>query len=281
MSTALPLPLDVRLMDGAARVLFALALLLGLAALGGWLARLPLWNLSALAVQGQVQHQSPVILRAHLAGRLQGNVWSIELQRVQELLETMPWVRRAVVQREFPNRLRITLEEHRALAWWGQVGGAYLLNHHGEVFEAETKDPAALGWSELYGPEQRAQQVLALYRALTPVFARMGRDIERLQLDERGSWRAVLDDGARIELGRGSPEELQQRVEQFAHSVPTLLQHYGWRPLEAADLRHPDGYALRIKGVSTLAELQLPPLQLAPSPAAAAPAGPAPTATTP
>ena len=263
MNASQALPLDVRLMDGAAALLFALAAVLALVALGGWVLRQPVWSLSQITVQGDVRHQSPVALRAHLAGRLEGNVWSVDLQHVQAVVETVPWVRSAVVQRKFPNQLHLTLEEHRPMAWWGQTGGAHLLNQQGEVFQAETSDPAALGWSELYGPAQHSKQVLELYQALTPQFARMGRDIQRLQLDERGSWRAVLDDGARIEIGRGSAQELQQRVAQFSLTVPTLLQHYGWRPLEVADLRHPDGYALRIQGVSTLAELQLPPLQAA------------------
>ena len=104
-------------------------------------------------------------------------------------------------------------------------------------------------------------EVLEFYRNVQPVLARQGWGIAQLALDERGSWRAVLDDGVRIEIGRGSAVELLQRVEQYAQTVPALLQHYGGRPLESADLRHPDGYALRIRGVSTLAELQLPVVQ--------------------
>ena len=254
-------PLDVRLTDGAATALLLLAAVLALVALGGWMLRQPLWSLSTVVVQGQVQHQRAAALQAHLAGRVQGNLLTIDLQQVQLLLQGAPWVRHAVVQRQLPNRLHVTIEEHQPVAWWGQAGGTRLLNEHGEVFEAEPDEAQGLRWSVLSGPAERAPQVLEFYRNVQPVLARQGWGIAQLALDERGSWRAVLDDGVRIEIGRGSAVELLQRVEQYAQTVPALLQHYGGRPLESADLRHPDGYALRIRGVSTLAELQLPVVQ--------------------
>ena len=64
------------------------------------------------------------------------------------MFEAVPWVREARVQREFPNRLRVTLEEHQAVAWWGQAGSGYLVNRLGEVFEAspdEGDGPAGTG----------------------------------------------------------------------------------------------------------------------------------------
>jgi len=280
MNAAPTLPLDVRLMDAAAATLYALAAVLVMGALGGWVLRQPLWSLSTIEVYGDVQHQRAAALQAHLAGRLQGNLLTLDVGHVQQLVQGAPWVRSAVVQRQFPNRLRLTIEEHQPLAWWGKVGGTQLLNQYGEVFEAEPALAQGLNWSVLAGPGERAAQVLELYRSLRPVFERKGWGIEQLTLDERGSWRIVLDDGARIEIGRGSPLELQQRVEQFTQTVPALLQHYGGRPLETVDLRHPDGYALRIQGVSTLAELQLPRPQPAPRRAAAVPAA-APSALTP
>jgi len=41
-----------------------------------------------------------------------------------------------VVRRDFPNRLRVELEEHQAVAYWGAEGDSRLLNSFGEVFDA-------------------------------------------------------------------------------------------------------------------------------------------------
>ena len=49
---------------------------------------------------------------------------------------------------------------------------------------------------------------------------------------------------------RGTPEELLARSERFVGTVAPISGRYQ-RPVEYADLRHHEGYALRLKGVST------------------------------
>ena len=104
----------------------------------------------------------------------------------------------------------------------------------------------------LPAPEGSARQVLALYRRLQPVLARLDLAIDKLQLTGRGSWRAELDSGALMELGRGSDDEVVARTERFARTVTQVTARYG-QPLEYADLRQAGGYALRLRGVSTTA----------------------------
>lgn len=254
MAKPLAIPLDVRLMGWAANGLFAVVLVMGVGTVAWWVARHPVWTLTGITVVGDVEHQSAVTLRAHLGPRLEGTFLTVDLQEVQRLFEAAPWVRQARVQREFPNRLRVTLEEHEAVAWWGEAGSGRLVNRHGEVFEANPEDLQADRWSELAGPMDRAAQVYALYLALAPVFERMGQELDRLELNARGSWKAMLDGGARLELGRGEPEAVVTRAQHFASTLPTLVLRYGQREIETADLRYPNGYALRMRGVTTLTE---------------------------
>jgi cell division protein FtsQ len=75
--------------------------------------------------------------------------------------------------------------------------------------------------------------------------------IESMKLSGRGSWRVVLDGGAVLELGRGSDDDVITRAGRFVRTVQQVVQQYQ-RPLQYADLRHPDGYAVRLKGVTTL-----------------------------
>ena len=254
MAPPLSVPLDVRLMGWVANVLFAVAIALGLGAAGLWAARHPGWAIGGITVMGDVEHQNAVTFRAHVVSRLQGTFLTTDLQEVRRLFESMPWVEEAVVQRQFPNRLKVTLREHQAVAWWGESGGGRLINSRGQVFEANPDDPSADQWSELLGPAGQSAQVYATYKALTPLFARIEREVSRLELDARGSWRAVLDDGARLELGRGETAELLARAQGFIATVPTLVLRYGGRDIESADLRYPNGYALRMRGVTTLTE---------------------------
>ena len=254
-STTMPLelPLDVKLMTWVANGLIVAAVMLGLGALALWAARQPAWSLGGISVHGDVEHQNEITLRTQVAQRLQGTFLTLDLQEVKRLFEAVPWVRRAVVQREFPNRLRVTLEEHQPAAWWGEAGAGKLINVQGEIFEATPDDPAAESWSTLSGPDGYAPRVFALYQALKPVLEPLGLQVQRLQLDTRGSWRAELSNGARLELGRGDQDVLLARIDTFTRTVEQLTQRYG-RDLEAVDLRYPNGYAVRLRGVTTVAE---------------------------
>jgi cell division protein FtsQ len=260
------LPLDVKLMAVATQLLLGVYAVLTLGAIGTWAVRHPVWTVKAISVHGDVAHQSAVTLRAQLATqmrtRLSSSFLNVDLQQVRTLFEQVPWVRRAVVQREFPNRLRVTIEEHRPVAWWGENGSGELVNSLGEVFEASPDDADNL--PELAGPDGRSAEVWALYQALQPVFSRLEFDLERLEFGERGSWRARLHNGAEIEIGRGTPDELLARVQRFIGTLPQLTERYAGA-LQSVDLRYPNGYALRVRGVTTATDTPVNPTQRPPN----------------
>lgn len=252
-----PLPLDVRLMTLVTHVLVGVFGLLCTGLLATWLVQHPVWSVQAITVQGDVAHQNAVSFRAQLAkqmkSRLTGSFLTVDLGEVREVFEAVPWVRKAVVQREFPNRLRVTLEEHQAVAWWGQSGSGQLVNTQGEVFDASPDDGDGL--PELAGPAEQSGQVWALYQALGAEFAQLQLALERLELSERGGWQARLDNGAVIELGRGTPADLMERTRRFTATLGQLTERYAGAAVQSADLRYPNGYALRMRGVTTVTDI--------------------------
>ncbi len=248
---AAPLPADVRLMNAVASSVFLLTAAGALAAGMLWLMRSPLLPIRAITLEGEMARNSVPTIRANAAPRLAGNFLSVDLQAARAAFEAVPWVRRAVVRRVWPDRLAVRLEEHHPQALWeGDDGGERLVNSEGEVFEANVGDVEDDNLPVLAGPEGSAAEMLALLRSVQPVFERMGAQVLRLQRSGRGSHRAELDNGATVELGRGTHDELLARTERF---VRTLAPATGrWRaPLEYADLRHADGYAVRLRGVTT------------------------------
>ncbi|MCF8211216.1 MAG: cell division protein FtsQ, partial [Rhodoferax sp.] len=105
----------------------------------------------------------------------------------------------------------------------------------------------------LHGPEGQSAEVLAMYRALKPLFDHLDLPIEQLLLSVGGSWQARLDSGANIELGRGGVPAIEARAHRFLNTLTQVTARYARRPnaLESADLRHENGYAIRLRGVST------------------------------
>ena len=99
-------------------------------------------------------------------------------------------------------------------------------------------------------PRGQAVLVLAGYHRLAPMFEKRDMRLELLELTARGSWRARLEDGAAIELGLGSLDDIQSRAERFIATLTQVSSRFG-RNLESADLRYSNGYALKLRGVTT------------------------------
>lgn len=253
ISDALPggLPSDVRLMNLSAGLLAGLAALLLTATATLWAARHPAFAVRAIRIEGDVTRNSVATIRANAAPHLAGNFFTADLAQTRRAFESVPWVRQAVVNRVWPSRLVVRLEEHRAVALWGSdSAGDKLVNNHGEVFQANVGDVEDDALPTLSGPEGSSAQMLGLLQRLVPVLAPLEMQIDTLSLSGRGSWRVELDSGARVELGRGSDDDVIARTARFIATVGQVMAQHQ-RPLESADLRHNDGYAIRLKGVST------------------------------
>lgn len=245
------LPADVRLMNGVASGVYLLAALALVAAAVLWITRLPVFTIRAVALDGELTRNSVNTIRANAMPALKGSFFSLDLQAARAAFESVPWVRQAVVRRVWPDRLAVRLEEHHAAAIWeGEDGSEKLVNTHGEVFEANLGDVEEDGLPVLAGPEGRADEMLSMARRLAPVFERLDLQLLRLHLSGRGSWRAQLDRGAVVELGRGAEDEVVAKAERFARTVGQVTGRYQ-QPLAYADLRHADGYAVRLRGVTT------------------------------
>ena len=250
--TPQPLPMDVRLMNASAGLLFAV-FALGLAALAlAWAARQPAFAFRGVRVEGDVARNSVSTIRANALPKLAGGFFTMDLAQARRAFEAVPWVRQAVVRREWPAQLAVRLEEYRAVALWEGADGSAtrLVSSFGEVFDANVGDVEDDGLPTLQGPEGSAPAMLAMKARLDPLLARLDARIAQLGLSDRGSWRVELDSGAAIELGRGSDDEVLVRTERFVGTLTQVSSRYG-RALEFADLRHRDGYALRLKGITT------------------------------
>lgn len=260
MNHAVAAPADVKLMNMTASVLFLAFVVLGALATVRWVVRLPVFDVKGITVTGDVTHNNAVTLRANVAPRLSGTFFSMDLPRVRAAFEAVPWVRHAVVRRQFPNRLQVVLQEHQAVAYWGSDNELRLINSFGEVFEANVGEVEQDALPSLNGPEGQGAEVLAMYRAVAPLFEQQEMPVDGLELSVGGSWRVLLDTGATIELGRGGVAEISARVRRFLATLTQVTSRYARHAnaVESADLRHENGYAIRLRGVSTVVAAVVP-----------------------
>lgn len=254
MNTSLPLPLDIRLMNFAAGLLALVAVLLMLGGGLHWLLQHPIFNIQSITVQGEVSRNNAVTLRANVMPQLNGNFFTIDLKRARDAFEAVPWVRGAVVHRDFPNKLKAVLLEHEPMALWGDEGSSKMVNQQSQVFEANVEEVDVDALPRLKGPDDQSVLVVRMFRDLVPIFGAVDMRIEQLELTPRGSWRVLTDGGAQLELGRGTEAEVVAQLKIFFRTLSQITARYGRTPsaLAGADLRHKDGYAVRLRGVTTL-----------------------------
>jgi cell division protein FtsQ len=156
-------------------------------------------------------------------------------------------------------KIAVTLEEHKPAAYWeAKTDGAdagmdrQLVNSFGEVFQANLGDVEDEDLPLLSGPQGSSKSMLRMYQLLAQTLGPLDEGIERLDLSGRGSWRATLDKGAVIEIGRGDEAEVLARVRRFVATISQVVAGAGQAPLETADLRHTDGYAVKLQGIRTI-----------------------------
>lgn len=201
----------------------------------GWFAA-GRWPFRALDVEASFERVSAEQLRAAIAPHLVPGFFAVDLERVRRAVESLPWVEAAYVRKRWPDRLELRVIEREAAAVWGDER---LVSSAGELF-AVPGEVAPDGLPRLAGPADRAHDVLEFWRHARDALAGSGHAAAGAALSHRGSWSLALDNGARVVIGRESPEA---RLERFIDTLPRIAAADGavW---VRADLRYANGYAL-------------------------------------
>ena len=198
--------------------------------------------LEQLRLAGERHYSRDGEVQQALAGLARDeSFFSLDVDRVQHLVETVPWVRRVSVRRDWPNGLQLYLVEHQPVALWNE---ALLLNRQGEIFKAP-RDRLMAPLPQFYGPAGSGEQVLAAYRALNAQLAAQGFELRELSLSERHSWQITLASGVRLVVGRADAVTRSKRVGHFIRLYPMLMKED--RTLDYVDLRYDTGFAVNWK----------------------------------
>lgn len=181
---------------------------------------------------------------AAIDGRVGGNIFSASLDDLRASLERLPWVRHVAVRRVWPDQLEVALEEHVALARWGEANDDpqlhALVNTVGERFHARTDAVLPV----FIAPSGTEAAVARRYARFAQVLAPLGTPPDRVVLTARFAWQLRLGNGLQLMLGR-DPEMAESRLARFVEAYPLTLGKMA-RHHDYVDLRYPNGFALRV-----------------------------------
>ena len=236
------------MLNTAANALFGIVLLSLTMSLVWWVIQRPMFTLKVIQVEGveknSLRHVNVLTIRDSALPKIRGNFFTTNLDVVRSAFESVSWVHKASVQREWPNKLIVTLEEHQVLGTWGEDGR--LMSVKGDVFTAnlaEAEEDADL--IAFAGPEGSEKEVLARFLDFKEWFSKISLVPEQLNYSSRYAWSLKLNNGMKVELGRVQDETtLKKRVGQLLLVYPQLLASLQ-DSIESVDMRYPNGLALK------------------------------------
>ena len=200
----------------------------------------PVFAIRELRVTGAAERIKAEQVAALARRDIRGTFFTFDIVRLRNGFETLPWVRKADVRRQWPNGIEVQIEAHQPLARWSKTA---LVNVQGEVFQATYAGPLPV----FSGPDGTAAEITAQYEIFRRELAAIGRAPVQVSLSSRRAWQLRLDNGMTLEVGR---EQVQARLARFLAAYPHTIAPMG-RKAEYVDMRYANGFAVRVPEFST------------------------------
>ncbi|PID66974.1 MAG: hypothetical protein CR975_00280 [Gammaproteobacteria bacterium] len=194
-----------------------------------------------ISLNSEVLITQPKDIQAVLTKFGDKSFFSLNIQQLVTEIESLPWIEKASVTRQWPNTLSIDLQERQAAYRWGQNE---LLDADGHRFTNVDK----VFFSQLpllNGVAGHEAEVIFAYQKLMAALGSRAEDlaIESFVLNKYLSWELHLQSGMVVKFGR---DNFQQRLNRFVEAyqmgkLPDFLQ------LETIDLRYRQGFSVKWK----------------------------------
>jgi len=202
-------------------------------------------KISMVQIEGALHFLSRSELEEAVNQFVETSMVALDLEVLKQELEADPWVSRADVRRQWPDRLIIRIEEEVAIARWGK---GQLLNQQGRVFQP--KDIAEqMQLPFLSGPDGSENMVMQQYQQFNQLLYPLGVRMRDLELNERGAWTITFtntaqgDNLVQVRVGRDEVLERMRRLVTLLESNSVANMPL----LSSIDLRYGNGLAVSFR----------------------------------
>ena len=190
-------------------------------------------------ISGDFRQLQPEHMQTLVTNVVRGGFFNVNVGTIRDILLEDPWVQDVVVQRVWPETLRVTVVEHNPLTRWGEDS---LLNTDGRRFRPQA-DTIPEGLPLLDGPDGSEAVLLRRFNEINKRLQPLGLSVTRLQQDSRRSWRFAVDAGFQVILGR---KDFARRLDRFVEKAPQALIGR-IEQLDEVDMRYTNGFSVRWK----------------------------------
>ena len=190
-----------------------------------------------IKVEGRETTDRDTILQALGAGP--GTpILAVNPHRAKAQLETLPWVRSAVIERRLPDTLYVRLVERKPLALWQHGGKLELIDREGAVIPVTRLDRFAK--LPLVVGEGAASHAAVLLDMLASEVDLAARVTAAIRVGDR-RWNLRIDNAIDVLLPTDEPAGAWAQLARLERSSAILK-----RDVQTVDIRLPDRLVLRV-----------------------------------
>ncbi|MCX8515162.1 MAG: FtsQ-type POTRA domain-containing protein, partial [Burkholderiales bacterium] len=139
-----------------------------------------------VVITGNMVHINPNDLKDVAQNRAKGNLFTININYLQNYFKAVPWVQNAVVSREFPNSLSVEITEYQAVAKFANKG---LIAPDGNVFLGSSNNESL---PIFYTAAQNVSEALDDNQLINETFKDKGVKVVSLTLNGYGLTKVEL-----------------------------------------------------------------------------------------
>lgn len=190
-----------------------------------------------VVVQGR-SHTPPQDLLAALQVQRGDAIVAFDPGEARARVEALPWVKSAVVERSFPETVRVALVERRPLALWQHQGTLHLIDTDGEIIGIRDLRPFR-DLPILVG-EGVAPSASALMRLIAEEPLLAGRVTAAVRVSDR-RWNVRIEDRVDVKLPADGASAAWRRLARLEQEHGILQ-----RDILSVDLRYEDRLIVRL-----------------------------------
>ena len=161
-----------------------------------------------VSVDGELKYVERADIQRVLQQQVAADFFDLDLKQTAMHVTALPWVKQAVIQRQWPNRISAHITEHLPIARWGDEG---YLSQNGTAIIAPMLDSLA-SLPSVYSASLDPASALAFYREMSAGFSSIGLQITALEQQTGQGWILQTKQGFSVRLGRQDMAQRMRRV---------------------------------------------------------------------
>jgi len=206
----------------------------------------------SVLVEGTYQYTDQQELRHRVMTQAERGFFNLDIAQIQRQVEGLAWVDKAYVRRVWPESISVHLEEHQAVARWGNDG---LVSDNFKLFFpprlAESNDAVLAAYVNrlpwLSSPQRRHVALLKLLMETEPLFKKIEAPLTGISEDERRSITLFMKGDVQVIIGH---RLIAERISRFADVFRSYVAPV-YDDVAKVDMRYTNGFSMARKSTNS------------------------------